>query len=537
VPVEYDTLRTRADAWLAPIDGPSPAGASARFDPEYQALADEVGKLDAPTGGEIDWKRVVQGAGALLERKSKDLTVAAYLAHALHRTQGLSGLTTGLVLLSESIDRYWEPMFPDVKRPRGRANALQWFTEKTQHALDKARPGPLAEMEGLEAAARRLGKLAREKLGELCPAFGPVIEPVERLRNAALPPPAPRPPPPPAAAETAPGAPAAAPAGGGPVAPAATSPVPAAPVTAPLPVAPAAGADPTDFLRNVGTALAAVAGALRQADLSDARAYRLLRTALWLHVAAPPPAQGGRTQIPPPPAALRAQLQALEGNQKWAALLQETEGASLQQRFWLDLHRLGAQALAALGPAHAAAREAVVSEVRSLLARLPQLATLSFSDGTPLADPRTRAWLDEEVAAAVAAPRGAAPEAAAEKVAEAKKLLAAGKPGDALALLRDEALRARGGRDRFRLRAETARLCSGAGLTAIAKALYEELDREIAAHRLDEWEPALAAECLKGLLASARALSKDPRGTLPDLTEPYKRLCRIDPAAAHEVWP
>ena len=56
-------------------------------------------------------------------------------------------------------------------------------------------------MEGLEAAARHLSQVAREKLGELCPAFGPIIEPVERLRAAAMPPePAPAPAAAPAAA-------------------------------------------------------------------------------------------------------------------------------------------------------------------------------------------------------------------------------------------------------------------------------------------------------------------------------------------------
>jgi type VI secretion system protein VasJ len=262
--------------------------------------------------------------------------------------------------------------------------------------------------------------------------------------------------------------------------------------------------------------------------------------ALWLHLASAPPAPGGRTQIPPPPEPLRNQLATLAANQKWLELLEETESAATKLRFWLDLHRMSWQALSALGASHERARDAVVAEVRSLLGRMPQLVTLSFADGSPLADPQTRTWLEEQVQAAPAgAPRreAAADGAGAERLEAAKKLLAASQPADALAVLRDEAAVRRSGRERFVVRAETARLCAGAGLTAIAKALYQELDREATAHRLEEWEPALAAECLKGLIASARALAKDPRGALPDLTEPYKRLCRIDPAAAHEVWP
>jgi type VI secretion system protein VasJ len=531
VTIEYDALKARADPWVAPIQGASPAGAAARFDPEYQAIADEVGKLDAPAGGEVNWKKVVSGAGALLQTRSKDLVVAAYLGHGLHVTQGLGGLTTGLVLLSETMERYWEGMFPEAKRPRGRANALQWFVEKTTNALASASPGSAEDMEGLAAAARRLSQLAREKLGDLCPAFGPMLDPVERLKASAQP----AEPPPPAASGAAPAV--AAPQAAAQPAP----PAPAAPEPAfTVPAAPAGAAEAVDFLRNVGSSLGGVAATLRQADAADPRAYRILRVGLWLHMAAPPPAAGGKTQIPAPPEGLRTQLATIAQNQRWAALLEETEAAASQHRFWLDLHRMSWQALSALGASHERARDAVAAELRSLLARMPQLPTLSFADGTPVADPQTRTWIDEQVrAAGAAAPArrdGATNGAAAAKLDEAKKLLAATQVPEALGLLRDEA-GSRRGRERFVVSLEAARLCAGAGLTAIAKSLYEELDREARDHGLDEWEPALAAECLKGLLASARALAKDPRGSLPDMTEPYRRLCRIDPAAAHEVWP
>ncbi|HEY6004272.1 MAG TPA: type VI secretion system ImpA family N-terminal domain-containing protein, partial [Anaeromyxobacter sp.] len=183
--VEYGALKARAEPWIAPIQGASPAGAAARFDPEYQAIADEVGKLDMPAGGEVNWKKVVSSAGAMLQKKSKDLVMAAYLSHGLHVTQGLGGLVTGLVLLSETMEKYWDSMFPEAKRPRGRANALQWFVEKTTNALASASPASSEEVEGVEAAARHLSQLAREKLGELCPAFGPILDPVERLKAAA----------------------------------------------------------------------------------------------------------------------------------------------------------------------------------------------------------------------------------------------------------------------------------------------------------------------------------------------------------------
>lgn len=540
--------RDRASAWLEPIPGASPAGVAARLDPEYQAVAEEVGKLDAVTGGEVDWKKVTAGAGGILEKRSKDVVIAAYLAHALHVTGGVDGLATGAALLAELLDRYWDTAFPEVKRVRGRVNAVQWFLEKTLRALDGARAGAgdQERVATLDAAARRFSEVARARFAEQAPAFGPLLEAVGRLAADAERAAAPPPPPAPSAAPQA-TAPQAAAAPGAPPPPAASAaPAPAAPAM-PAAVGTLASADAaTDFLRDAGAALAAAGHTVRRASPSDPLAYRVLRTGVWLHLAAEPPADGGKTSVPPPSEDLRAQLKALAQNQKWAALLEETESALGQNRFWLDLHRLTAQALAGLGGGHDRARDAVAAELRTLLVRMPALPTLAFADGTPFADAQTRAWLEEEVApkpgggsAAAAAPdEGAALDPAIlERLARARKLFGGGQAKEALAEFQAFVAARPGGRAQFRARLDLARACAGAGLTALAKATYEELDREAVAHGLDAWEPALAGECLKGLVATARALSKDPRGATPGLEARYQRLCRLDPAAAHEVWP
>jgi len=521
MPVAFEQLRERAKPWLAPIAGPSPAGASAKLEPEYQEVAGEVAKLDALTGGVVDWKRVAAGSTGLLQGKTKDLLLASYLAQALHATGGVDGLTTGVTLLAELMDGYWETLFPEVKRLRGRANAIQWLVERMQLSLPAADGAPLEHLEGLEAALRRLAQLAREKLQDASPAFGPVLEAVDRLKLVAAPPPE--------AAQPAP-APAAA-------APASAAPAPAAP----LPAAPASlssAADATEFLARIGDALVEAAGTLRRADPAGATAYRILRAGLWLHVSAPPPVSGGKTAVPPPAAPLRAQLATIAQNAAWDALLEETEAACDRHRFWLDLHRLSWQALGGLGAT--AARDAVATGVRALLARLPQLATLAFADGTPFADAATRAWIDEQLGAAggprrelAAAPSGGA----GDDLAEARRLLAAGDVAQGLARFAAAASAARAGRERFALRLELARACVAADLAAVAKATYDDLEREVRAHALDVWEPALAAECLKGLIGAARSLAKDPRAAAPELADLYRRLCSIDPAAAHEVWP
>ena len=58
----------------------------------------------------------MSGAGDLLEKRTKDVVLAAYLAHALHTTGGLDGLSTGLALFADLLDTYWDTAFPEVKR-------------------------------------------------------------------------------------------------------------------------------------------------------------------------------------------------------------------------------------------------------------------------------------------------------------------------------------------------------------------------------------------------------------------------------------
>lgn len=533
------TARERAAAWLTPIPGASPGGAAARLEPEYQEVANEVAKLDALTGGEVNWKRVKEGAGAILRDKSKDVLIGAYLAHALHVTEGLDGLATGATFLAELLDGFWETGFPELKRIRGRANAVQWFLEKTHPILADARvgAGDAGKVAALDAATARFSEVVRGRFADAAPAVGPLAEAVGRLRYDAEQASAPPPPPPPQ--------PASAPS------PAAVPPAPAAPSPAvpsmPAPAGQLAGADQAvDYLRDVGAALVSAGATLRGASVADARSYRILRTGLWLHMASAPPAEGGKTTVPPPADDLRAQLRLLQQNQKWSALIEEAESALAQSRFWLDPHRMTYQALAGLGAAHDGAREALAAELRSLLARMPALPTLSFSDGTPFADAQTRSWLDEELAPKGAA-GGAAPGAASdgeapdpavlERISRAKKLFGGGQAREALAEFQAFVAARPSRRAQFRARLDLARACAGAGLGALAKATYEELDRDAVAHGLDEWEPALAAECLKGLIAASRAGTKDPRGAPQNLEARYQRLCRLDPAAAHEVWP
>jgi type VI secretion system protein VasJ len=538
-PSPFDELRARAAAWTAPISEAAPAGVSAKFDPLYESLAREAAKLDSPMAVPVDWPLVVQQGGELLTRLSKDLLIAAYFAQGLSVTRGFSGLTTGLVLVTDLIERYWPTMFPEVARMKGRVNALTWLLDRIAPPLTEAKAGPgdRAEIEALLVVSKRLAEVTRQNMGSATPAFGPLLQALERLRASI---PAEAPPPSASAATSAP--PSQSTESSGASAPSAG----AAPTfTAPSPP-PASGGDATEYLRSVGNALVEASGPLRQASAADPTPYRMLRVGLYLPFTGAPPATGGKTRVPPLQPAVRARLDRMAENAKWPEVIDEAESALPSGRFCLDLHRYTALALGSLGDSHKSARQVVLAEMAGLLRRMPEWPALTASDGTPLASPETRAWIDAEIAGGDGASGGGGAQAGrgggngpadGARLAEARKLAFGGKLAEALALTQVAIIAAPTGEAKFLARMEMAELASGAGQPGLARAIFEDLDREIRERGLESWDPKLAARCLEGLWTALRAGTKSAAGVKGSvepatLTVIYDRLCRLDPAAA-----
>lgn len=228
----------------------------------------------------------------------------------------------------------------------------------------------------------------------------------------------------------------------------------------------------------------------------------------------------------------------METHARWPELLEEAESALGLHRFALDLQRYSAVALAGLGPSHAPAREAMRLELAALLKRLPGLGGLLASDGTPLAGERTRQWLEEEVLER-ATPPAPAPRADAlpEKdletfPAEVRELIASGKLSEAITRMQQQVATAGTHRDRFKARLVLARLCVISGQQLLAQALYETLVTESAARGLDDWEPALSAECLEGILLATRIVQKNTGNPSPEYWANFRRLALLDPSAS-----
>lgn len=514
-----------------PVPGGDPAGENARDDAAFEALSDEVSKMDVDGPTAVDWRKVQEASEALLRDRSKDFLIAGYYAYALGREEGLRGLAVGLGVIAGIIETYWDTGFPPPRRERARVGAVDWLAERFGPSLDDldVTQANADDLLATLAMAERVDQLLDEKAEKTQANLGDLLRPLRAKRQdaefivdqrrqaeeaaaaAAAPPPAEA-----APAEAAPAEPdgesAPAPdaaAGGDAVAPP-PPPAPAPQAPQPAPAAPAAAAAPSagsvpELPSSAGpeldraisafrSTLLTFARGLRTASPGDGRAFALHRVAAWLPIVDLPPEQNGETMLPPPGQDAVSSIEGLVSAGNHAEVINRCETATEDSLFWLDPHRHVANALGAMG--QEAARAAVISQVAAFLGRFPRLVDLKFQGGTPFADDQTRLWLAETVLKADAggdASGGAGDDGgAAAALAEARGLAANGKQDEAAQLLTDGGRSASGGRAALLWDLAKAELCLSMGLAAAAFQMLTELEERHRAVDLEAWEPALA---------------------------------------------
>ena len=142
------------------IPGDKPAGASARYEPEFEQLEAEISKLGNPAGGEVVWKEVVSLSEQILSGKSKDLLVGAYYAYGMLQQQGYQGLLEGLRTVNGMCQSYWEGLFPEIRRMKARDSALDWLIDRVTAHLEASPPPGSEELAILQQAVQTVDALA-----------------------------------------------------------------------------------------------------------------------------------------------------------------------------------------------------------------------------------------------------------------------------------------------------------------------------------------------------------------------------------------
>src|SRR5947207_8308354 len=130
------TEAIKIEALLEPIAGDNPAGENL----QYAGLHDEIREAryseDNLEQGDwkreiksADWQQVASLATEALATRTKDLQVCAWLAEALVKLYGFTGLYDGLKLMRGLNEQFWENLYPEIDKGdlEARANSLAWM--------------------------------------------------------------------------------------------------------------------------------------------------------------------------------------------------------------------------------------------------------------------------------------------------------------------------------------------------------------------------------------------------------------------------
>ncbi|MGV7210271.1 type VI secretion system protein TssA [Oxalobacteraceae bacterium A2-2] len=157
---------------LLPVSAESACGEDISFSKEVDEIA-KARMHDDPTLDqgewvvalrEADWNLVAARSARLIESRSKDLRLAAWLAEALAHTRGLRGLGDGYAVLTGLCEHYWDGLhpLPEEGDQEQRIGNLHWLLARTPvlvRAMPVAEDGSCSMLD-IEAARQRVAAAA-----------------------------------------------------------------------------------------------------------------------------------------------------------------------------------------------------------------------------------------------------------------------------------------------------------------------------------------------------------------------------------------
>lgn len=523
-----DDLSPFLESVRAPISEDNPAGESVTYDEDFQALKTEVENISS-VSGQADYERIAELARTILTEKSKDLRAAGYLVVGEARANGTDQMAEAIRAVRLLIDEYWEDLYPAKRRMRGRGSALQFISDRLSDwvsATDFEQPDRAALVTARDAL-KEIQDFGLQEMGEHAPSLSGLLNELDDVIDS-LPEPEPDEPSEPAEADDS--------------EPAEDE---GAPATETAPSTPSEFTSASD----VSVAVSDAASFLREQDLTDPIPFRLLRALQWGVLREEPPSEHGETRLPAPREQRRTYLSGLLDDEEYETLIREAESSFQNEPFhlWLDLQRLVASALDALGAPYEPARDAVLFDVARFVDRLPGLLSLTFSDGTPFASPITVDWIETQVQPVLetgddggSAPHSDGQMLVTEQYEEARQLLGGGELDEALSVMREGAAEDTSEKEAFHRRLYIALLCMKGGRLAVARPLLDRLDADVEQHALDAWSPSLALKVWENKCKCYDALAqKAPTETSDELSAEadaaFEKICRLDATKALSV--
>ncbi|WP_413301078.1 type VI secretion system protein TssA [Pseudomonas sp. Pseusp88] len=481
----------------------SPAGVNPREGAAFSLAQIEVEKLTnihAESG--VDWHAVSESCVRVLRDEGKDINAAVWLVCAWTSLRGLSGLVTGVHVLREMLELYWDTLTPPPARLRARRNQAEWMIEWLTAKIEESfEPVPGEQLAALLEDWDAIDTQWRDRDAE-GPSFFALRRRLSQLPVQAA-----------VASTIAPSKPV--PAMEEPVHPS-VSPSLAASNKAPppLPVVQSLGSLESNeavegAINGVFASLMPLVGFCLESKTTFPLLFRLNRQMAWITLEQAPPAQANTTRLPAPSEAELESFKRLQSVGEPVDVVRFCEGRLNTYPFWLDLNRASHSALVRLGTAALPGATSLALETRHFLTRLPALAELTFANGQPFADGATRSWLEGLAPVAQAS----AADGLQTLIDEAALEAADGRLSDALNRLQHSLREVSGGRDRFRLRCAQCFLLKRFAPHAQLQVAVDGLLQEATKQGLDRWEPDLVKPLLE------LALSCDDGGSKATWTQ------------------
>lgn len=443
------------DDLLNPIPGDNPSGTSLRYEKVYDQIKEARSEGDASILGNLaapkraDLNLVIKLAGEALATKSKDLQLAAWLAEAHAKKEGIGLIQPCLKLFKDLQEQFWDSLYPPIEDGDValRAVPIEWAFNRLEEILRQApitRDGlnsfqykesravgyeADAETNDAKREARRLaiadGKVTgedwdksftstskawyvalsesfrsstetledlqsfcEEKYRDEGPGFGRIrtaLEEVGQIVNSLLK----------IKRDIEPDAPVAVDVEPEPEAEPEPGEDSAAAPAEKARVGKSLSAEPVDKDDAIGRILACAR--FFQTDSPASPVAYLLQTSLRLGEMREQGTWAAYDFLVPPPTEVRQNLKRLASESNWAELLNTAVAAAGQPcgRAWLDVHRYIWKASYESNYTGLAAT--VIATLQSLIKDLPEITGWTLSDDTPSANPETQRWLEETV--------------------------------------------------------------------------------------------------------------------------------------------
>ncbi len=489
-----------------PISDEQPAGSDVSYSDDYQELVAEIKKLSSPTANTvIDWSNVTRLCTEILENESKNILVSCFLSVSLVRSEGMKGCITGIHILRDMVDVFWEELYPPKKRKKGRINALIWWNDSLKKLLASIEPEfwEPEERQSLLDDLTFIDEIISSKLPD-----GPILRPLINLVSSKI-----------LEQEEEKSEPIDNDGGVAAVAisenaqnleiakevtqnktawksPSNNS------VSEQAVQAPSGNSteevDAASFLATGRDFLLQAAKKFFAQDHNCSTSYQLNRLVAWGQIDTAPPAANGETMLPPPGEQLVSILESQYQSKNWPELLMSAEGNIRQYLFWIDLSFWVATALKELGAVEAS--KSVALETRNYVKKIKGVEAMSFQGGLAFARSETRAWLHESASSEepiqLSQDQSSAEIEFARCLTEALKLVGSDGPKEAVVFFQSNFKDTGSGKGQFFRDLGLCNIMLKARSADLTLPFAERALHAVEKNGIEEWEPELAVTAL-----------------------------------------